>query len=102
MVQVREFTKAFNKIDVDLRGSDEVKAELLLRTTELRDALWDACDKRLEQNQAKLTRLRSQPEPFNLYTLLPQPSPPLQAPTTRLPDVSPCVVPCIVPCMVQK
>eukprot|EP00951_Prasinocladus_malaysianus_P039083 scaffold434392_cov24-Prasinocladus_malaysianus.AAC.1 len=52
-VILAEFQQAFNGVDGDLRKRPEVIAELLLRADELRDALWDVCDKRLEENEAE-------------------------------------------------
>jgi hypothetical protein len=39
---------------LDLRRLPEAKGELLLRTEELRDALWEACDAKLADNTAEL------------------------------------------------
>ena len=41
-------------MDLDLRRLPEAKGELLLRTEELRDSLWEVCDDKLAENQAEL------------------------------------------------
>lgn len=47
------FQLEYNTVDADLRRLPEAKGELLLRAEELRDALWDTCDVKLEENQAE-------------------------------------------------
>ena len=46
---LEEFQHKFNSIDDDLRRRREAKAELLLRSDELCDTLWDICDKRKKE-----------------------------------------------------
>ena len=58
VVQLTDFQKAFNGVDVDLRGSPETRGELLLRCSELQDALWELCDQRMDDSQAKLSILK--------------------------------------------
>lgn len=50
-ILLSEFQRAFDAIDGDVRKKQEVIAELLLRADELRDALWDVCDQRLQENE---------------------------------------------------
>jgi len=57
-VQLEDFQKAFNGLDIDLRGSPEARAELLLRCDELQDALWEVCDQRMNDNEAQLRTLK--------------------------------------------
>lgn len=57
-LQVSKFVDAFNGIDSDLRGLPQTKAELLLRSKECRDALWDVCDRRLKDSTSKLANFR--------------------------------------------
>ena len=57
-MQLADFQKAFNAVDVDLRGSPETCGELLLRCNELQDALWELCDQRMDDSQAKLSILK--------------------------------------------
>lgn len=57
-VQLEHFQKAFNGLDIDLRGSPEARAELLLRCDELQDALWEVCDQRMNANEAQLRTLK--------------------------------------------
>ena len=57
-VQLEDFQKAFNGLDIDLRGSPEARAELLLRCDELQDALWEVCDHRMNDNEAQLRTLK--------------------------------------------
>eukprot|EP00899_Mesostigma_viride_P005423 jgi/Mesvir1/14882/Mv25026-RA.1 len=56
---VTKFQLEFNAVDLDLRMEDETKAELLLRTDELRDALWDICDRRLEECMEELKSIKT-------------------------------------------
>ena len=58
VVQLADFQKAFNGVDVDLRGSPEARGELLLRCNELQDVLWELCDQRMDDSQAKLSILK--------------------------------------------
>lgn len=58
VVQLADFQKAFNGVDVDLRGSPETRGELLLRCNELQDVLWELCDQRMDDSQAKLSILK--------------------------------------------
>ena len=53
-----EFQQKFNAVDIDLRNSTETRAELLLRCDELRDLLWDKCDRRNAENEQQLQRVR--------------------------------------------
>ena len=53
-----EFQQKFNAVDIDLRSSAETRAELLLRCDELRDALWDKCDRRNAESEQQLQRVR--------------------------------------------
>ncbi|KAK9824418.1 hypothetical protein WJX72_010134 [[Myrmecia] bisecta] len=55
---VDKFQQAFGNIDADLRGAPETKAELLLRCNELRDALWELCDARLQANEHQAAKIR--------------------------------------------
>ena len=57
-MQVEAFQEAFNGLDIDLRGSAEAQAELLLRCDELQDALWEVCDQRMNDNEAQLRSLK--------------------------------------------
>ena len=57
-VQLEDFQKAFNGLDIDLRGSPEARAELLLRCDELQDTLWEVCDQRMNDNEAQLRTLK--------------------------------------------
>ena len=57
-MQLEDFQKAFNGLDIDLRGSPEARAELLLRCDELQDALWEVCDQRMNDNEAQLRTLK--------------------------------------------
>lgn len=57
-VQLEDFQKAFNGLDIDLRSSPEARAELLLRCDELQDALWEVCDQRMNFNEAQLRTLK--------------------------------------------
>lgn len=57
-VQMEDFQKTFNGLDIDLRGSPEARAELLLRCDELQDALWEVCDQRMNDNEAQLRTLK--------------------------------------------
>lgn len=52
---VSEFQAKFNDpaIDEDMRRLPEVKQELHMRVAELRDAVWDVCDAKHEENQAE-------------------------------------------------
>ncbi|KAL0048541.1 hypothetical protein WJX82_005372 [Trebouxia sp. C0006] len=56
--KLEDFQKAFNGLDIDLRGSPEARAELLLRCDELQDALWEVCDQRMNDNEAQLRTLK--------------------------------------------
>ena len=53
-----EFQQKFNAVDIDLRSSAETRAELLLRCDELRDVLWDKCDRRNVESEQQLQRVR--------------------------------------------
>ena len=53
-----EFQQKFNAVDIDLRSSAETRAELLLRCDELRDVLWDKCDRRNAESEQQLQRVR--------------------------------------------
>ncbi|NXX80763.1 SPEF2 protein, partial [Urocolius indicus] len=46
---VSQWQSDFNSIADDLRDDEETKAELHQRVTDLRDLLWDICDKRREE-----------------------------------------------------
>ncbi|QDZ23339.1 hypothetical protein A3770_10p58570 [Chloropicon primus] len=56
---VTEFQKKFNSIDDDLRRRREAKAELLLRSDELCDTLWDICDKRKKEWMEEVGEIES-------------------------------------------
>ena len=56
---VAEFQMKFNSIDDDLRRRREAKAELLLRTDELCDTLWDICDKRKKEWMDEIQEIQS-------------------------------------------
>lgn len=58
VLQLSAFQKDFNGLDIDLRGSPEAGAELLLRCNELQDALWELCDQRMNDNDAQLRTLK--------------------------------------------
>ena len=49
MTAVREFQSKFNDVDLDHRRDPRTKGELLVRADELRDALWDICDAKLQE-----------------------------------------------------
>ena len=49
MTAVREFQSKFNDVDLDHRRDPRTKGELLVRADELRDALWDVCDAKLQE-----------------------------------------------------
>ena len=53
-----EFQQKFNAVDIDLRSSAETRAELLLRCDELRDVIWDKCDRRNAESEQQLQRVR--------------------------------------------
>ncbi len=48
------FQASFNAIDLDMRRLEDAKAELILRSDELRDSLWDICDERLRTAEREL------------------------------------------------
>eukprot|EP00803_Ostreobium_quekettii_P002527 evm.model.scf_1208EXC.6 EVM.evm.TU.scf_1208EXC.6 scf_1208EXC:28213-40026(-) len=54
-----QFQDDFNSVDGDLRSREDVKAELMLRCEELRDAAWEVCDAKLHDSQAELQRIAS-------------------------------------------
>ena len=56
---VLEFQKKFNSIDDDLRRRREAKAELLLRSDELCDTLWDICDRRKKEWLEEVNEIKS-------------------------------------------
>lgn len=58
VLQLSAFQRDFNGLDIDLRGSSEARAELLLRCNELQDALWELCDQRMNDNDAQLRTLK--------------------------------------------
>ena len=49
MTTVRDFQSKFNDVDMDHRRDPRTKGELLVRADELRDALWDICDTKLDE-----------------------------------------------------
>jgi len=51
------FQVEYNAVDLDMRRLPEAKGEMLLRAEELRDALWDVCDTKRDENQAELERI---------------------------------------------
>uniref|UniRef100_A0A8B9IIE1 Sperm flagellar 2 n=1 Tax=Anser cygnoides TaxID=8845 RepID=A0A8B9IIE1_ANSCY len=52
---VSQWQSDFNSIADDLREDEETKAELHQRVTDLRDLLWDICDKRREEAEQERT-----------------------------------------------
>ncbi|XP_031464294.1 sperm flagellar protein 2 [Phasianus colchicus] len=52
---VSQWQLDFNSISDDLREDEETKAELHQRVTDLRDLLWDICDKRREEAEQERT-----------------------------------------------
>ncbi|XP_072215653.1 sperm flagellar protein 2 [Excalfactoria chinensis] len=52
---VSQWQSDFNSISDDLREDEETKAELHQRVTDLRDLLWDICDKRREEAEQERT-----------------------------------------------
>ncbi|XP_040512458.1 sperm flagellar protein 2 isoform X5 [Gallus gallus] len=52
---VSQWQSDFNSIPDDLREDEETKAELHQRVTDLRDLLWDICDKRREEAEQERT-----------------------------------------------
>ncbi|XP_065595784.1 sperm flagellar protein 2 [Cyrtonyx montezumae] len=52
---VSQWQSDFNSISDDLREDEETKAELHQRVTDLRDLLWDICDKRREEAEQECT-----------------------------------------------
>ncbi|KAM9213773.1 sperm flagellar protein 2 [Leptosomus discolor] len=52
---VSQWQSDFNSIADDLREDEETKAELHQRVTDLRDHLWDICDKRREEAEQERT-----------------------------------------------
>uniref|UniRef100_A0A8C3BPJ5 Sperm flagellar 2 n=1 Tax=Cairina moschata TaxID=8855 RepID=A0A8C3BPJ5_CAIMO len=52
---VSQWQSDFNSIADDLREDEETKAELHQRVTDLRDLLWDICDKRREEAEQECT-----------------------------------------------
>eukprot|EP00854_Cymbomonas_tetramitiformis_P007823 gene7823-9291_t len=48
-----DFQREYNAVDLDLRRYPDAKGEMLLRAEELRDTLWDICDKKLEENEGE-------------------------------------------------
>ena len=58
MLQVAQFTAAWEAVDADLCKALEVQAEQALRCREARDALWGMCDARLRANEDRAILLR--------------------------------------------
>uniref|UniRef100_A0A8B9VNV4 Sperm flagellar 2 n=1 Tax=Anas zonorhyncha TaxID=75864 RepID=A0A8B9VNV4_9AVES len=56
---VSQWQSDFNSIADDLREDEETKAELHQRVTDLRDVLWDICDKRREEAEQECTDIMS-------------------------------------------
>ncbi|OXB79162.1 UNVERIFIED_CONTAM: hypothetical protein H355_006621 [Colinus virginianus] len=56
---VSQWQSDFNSISDDLREDEETKAELHQRVTDLRDLLWDICDKRREEAEQECTDIMS-------------------------------------------
>lgn len=56
---VSRFTADFNAVDVDLLKSRETVAELVLRSDELRDALWAVCDAKMAENEAERKKIEA-------------------------------------------
>ncbi|ORX79042.1 hypothetical protein BCR32DRAFT_294674 [Anaeromyces robustus] len=54
---VTAFQEEYNQIDDDLRCDPEAKAELHQRTDDLRDKLWEVCDKRKEEAEQERTAI---------------------------------------------
>ncbi|XP_042731295.1 LOW QUALITY PROTEIN: sperm flagellar protein 2 [Lagopus leucura] len=52
---VSQWQSDFNSVSDDLREDEETKAELHQRLTDLRDLLWDICDKRREEAEQERT-----------------------------------------------
>lgn len=51
------FVARFNGLEMDLRKAKETQAELVLRSDELRDALWEVCDRKMEEAEAERARI---------------------------------------------
>ena len=54
---VAHFQHSFNAVDTDARRLKETKAELVLRSEELRDNLWALCDRKMEGAEAERAKL---------------------------------------------
>ncbi|WIA32871.1 hypothetical protein OEZ86_006045 [Tetradesmus obliquus] len=54
---LQSFVEWFNAVELDMRKAKETQAELLLRSEELRDALWGICDSKHEESEAARLKL---------------------------------------------
>ncbi len=48
----------FNAVDVDVRQAKETQAELVMRSEELREALWALCDTKMENIEGEKAKVR--------------------------------------------
>ncbi|XP_029915188.1 sperm flagellar protein 2 [Myripristis murdjan] len=54
---VSQWQRDYNSIPEDMRGDDDTRAELHQRLDDLRECLWDICDKRKEENEQERAAL---------------------------------------------